>query len=204
MGLYAKTTKEFEMPDPGMYKAVCYRIIDLGTQPKEWQGVVDHKHKCIIMFELSETKMQDGQPFSISLWPTLSLHPKSQLRPFLKSWRGRDFTEQEAEAFDVLKLLDVPAYLNVVHTKVGDNLYANIAAIMPLKRTESPKRINPLVSFCLADFNQQVFDSLSEKIRDIIKMSPEYKNIMIGIENKEIDSYTEADTDDIPEEDIPF
>lgn len=177
MALNAKAGKEFEIVEPGMHKARCVKIIDLGTHEYEYQGQSQEKHKILIMFELPECLMKDGKPFAATLWPTLSLHKKSQLRPLLVSWRGRDFTEVEASNFDVLKLLDTTCLLNIIHNKVGDNTYANIAAIMPLRKTECPARINPLVSFSLSDFDEEVFKSLSEKLQEKIKESREFREL---------------------------
>ena len=55
------------------------------------------------------------QPQAISKEFTLSMHEKSSLRAFLTSWRGKGFTEDEAKAFDVTKLLGVPCMLSIVH-----------------------------------------------------------------------------------------
>lgn len=182
MPLIPPVGKEFEMVEPGMHKARCIKVIDLGTQETEYKSIIQHKHKIMIMFELPETEMKEGEnagkPFAINLFVTLSLDKKSTLRPLLVSWRGRDFTEDEAANFDMFKLLNVTALVNVIHNKKDDNTYANIAAIMPLKQSECPERINPLVSFSLSDFDKDVFDMFGDKMKAKIMASPEYKEMI--------------------------
>lgn len=208
MALIAKAGKSFEIVEAGMHKARCIKIIDFGTHDYEWQGVSVQKHKIMIMFELPDTVMQEGEnagkPFAIALFPTLSLHKKSQLRPLLVSWRGRDFTEEEAGNFDMFKLLDVPALLNIIHNKQGDNVYANIAAIMPLKKSECPERFNPLVSFSLSDYNEAVFRSLSEKMQEKIKDSIEWKALSKKEIDKEINVEETFGSQNMEEEEAPF
>ena len=178
MTLIPPVGKEFKIVEPGLHKGRCIRVIDLGTHETIWNEERQNKHKIMMMFELPETHMEDGRPFIVALFPTLSLHKKSQLRPLLVGWRGKDFTEEEAKSFDILKLLDVPVLINVIHTPSGGNIYANIAALMPLKKSECPPRVNDLVAFSLSDYNPQIMESLSEKIQTKIKASTEFKEML--------------------------
>ena len=200
------------MTPAGVHKARCIKVIDLGTHEIEYKGELQLKHKIMIMFELPETVMEHGQnagkPFAISLFTTLSLHKQSRLRPLLVGWRGKDFTEDEAGNFDMLKLLDVPAYLNVIHTEDEGKTYANIASIMPLKKSNCPERFNGLVGFSLSDYNDKVFNSLSEKIQEKIKESLEFKELL-NPNNQELDveetfGNQNVDADDNNLEEAPF
>src|ERR1700761_9067656 len=98
---------DFELPPADQYAAVCYRVIDYGTQQTEWQGAVKHKRLILISWEL-DCKMSDDRPFTVSKRYTLSLHEKADLRKDLESWRGRPFTIEEEEGFDVSKLIGAP------------------------------------------------------------------------------------------------
>lgn len=165
--------KKFENPDPGSYSAVCIRMIDLGTQETTWQGEKKTAHKCKIVFELSE-KMSDGRPFIAMRDFTISLHEKSALRAFLTGWRGRDFTQEELMGFESRKLVGVPCLLSLVQN--GE--YINIASASKLPKGMEPvKPVNPLIYFALDEFDQNAFESLSEKIQEKISMSPEYKSL---------------------------
>ena len=73
-----------------------------------------------INFELpnltKEFKPGEGQkPFSIGKEYTLSLSSKSNLYKDLVSWRGKPFTEEELEGFDLSKLLGKPCQIQIIH-----------------------------------------------------------------------------------------
>jgi len=195
MPLIPPTGKDFEIVEAGVHKGRCIKVIDLGTQETSYKGQIQHKHKVMIMFELPETKMtedpNEGKPFAVALFVTLSLDKKSNLRPLLVGWRGKDFTEEEAGNFDILKLLDQPVLINVIHNESDGNIYANISSLMPLKASNCPPRINPLVSFNIAEFDQSTFDGLSEKMQDKIKQTPEYRAFC----NPDIPSMTDEEVD---------
>lgn len=178
---------DFEMVEPGIYKARLIRVIDLGTQRSEYKGEISYKHKIMMLWELPETKMKEGdnegKPFSVALFATLSLHKNSNLRPLLVGWRGKDFTPEEEEVFNVLDLLDKTFTISVIHNIDGENTYANIAMLMPLNETECPPRVNDLIGFDLSDFNQQVFDNLSEKLQEKIRSSHEWVDREYRLEN---------------------
>jgi len=171
---------DFPVVPTGVHKARLIRVIDQGTQEIVYNEETHHKHKIMMLWELPECLIQEegefqGKPFSIALFPTLSLHRKSALRPLLVSWRGRDFTQEEEDTFNVIDLLDKTFLINVVHNESGGNTYANIAALMPLAEKDCPKRVNDLVAFDLSEFDQKVFDGLSEKMQNKIKQSQEWE-----------------------------
>jgi large subunit ribosomal protein L11 len=104
----------------GAYAARCYSIIDLGTREETIQGTTKVLRKIRVTFELPDERRvfneeKGEQPCVISKEFNLSLNEKSSLRGFLKSWRGKDFTEAEAAAFDVAKLIGAPCLLNIIH-----------------------------------------------------------------------------------------
>lgn len=197
MGLIAKNTGgDYELAPEGMAVARCYRIIDLGTQSVIYKDAEKSAHKISISWEMPEELMKDGRPFSIFQQFTLSLHKKSTLRPVLESWRGRKFTDEEAEGFDITKLLGVPCFINIVHVKAGDTIYANIAAITPLlKGTTCPPAVNTPVLFNLdrESFDQKVYDSFSEKLKEKIAASPEYNAL-----HSDVNEQAQGEEGDIP------
>lgn len=183
MKLPANTGSDFAPPPAGTHYAICYRVIDIGTQQVEWQGKIKHQRKVILSWELPSEKMDDGQPFSIHQRYTLSSSEKSRLRQDLESWRGLKFTEADfgPGGFDIKKLLGVPCLLNIVHAIKDDHTYANIAAIVkPPKGTPLQSLTNPLVYLDLDDFDADTFESLSEGLRGTIMKSPEYQEAISG------------------------
>ncbi len=214
-------TKEFQKVAPGTYYARCYRVIDLGHQTVEYNNDRKVVHQVMLTWELPTEKAvfdeaKGEEPFAISKTYTLSLHEKSNLRTDLESWRGKAFTEKEARAFDLVKLLGKPCLLSVAHKqkKDGSGTYAFVSSIAPLmKGQECPPQINPTKVLAWDEFNWDLFESLSDYTKDKIKASEEFKRlqeppVLVRDEetgNDEINDYQP----DLPgynseEDDLPF
>lgn len=172
------------LPPTGNHIARCYKMIEIGTVKETIKNEVEFKHKVRIGWELPlETHVFDEkrgpEPFVVEKEYTLSMGEKSNLRRDLKSWRGQDFTDKEAEAFDITVLLGVPCMINIGHKatqKDPSKFYEEILGITPLpKGTACPAPVNPKMVFELSNFNQALFDSLPEFIKDKIRSSQEYQ-----------------------------
>lgn len=166
----------FAPPPAGSHAAVCYRLIDLGTQQSTFNNETKRQHKIVVSWELPDEKMEDGKPYSIHQRYTFSLHEKAKLRADLEGWRGRNFTEAELEAFDLEVLLGKPCLLSVVHEERQGKVYANIKSVSRLpKGMPAPTGMaNPACSFILSNPDWTVFESLSDGLKETIKKSPEY------------------------------
>jgi len=167
----------------GAYAARCYSIIDLGTREETIQGTTKVLRKIRVTFELPDERRvfneeKGEQPCVISKEFNLSLNEKSSLRGFLKSWRGKDFTEAEAAAFDVAKLIGAPCLLNIIHVAGKANpsrMYDEISSVSPLpKGMVCPPQENPSFEFSLDEFNQEQFDSLPNFLKEKVSASFEY------------------------------
>lgn len=162
----------------GNHVARCFSIVDLGTQKREFNGEVKHTRQVKVTWELPTEKksFKDGdpeRPYVVSRDYTPSLNPKSRLKQDLESWRGKPFTAEELEGFDLANILDKTCLLNVIHNERG---YAEIASISPIvKGVSVPERHNELVNFDLTNFDMAVFNKLPEFVRKKIQDSPEYK-----------------------------
>lgn len=175
----------------GNYQAVCYGVIDVGTQPG---GKYDPTRKVIIQFELPlerfDFKRNDktvNLPRAISATYTLSLGTKANLRKTLEAWRAKPFTEEELKGFDLQKLVGANCMLQVIH-KAGtganaNKTYANISAIASLpKGMERKKLENKPLFFSFDDLAPKTLpefeeDALPEWIMEMIKDSEEYRKI---------------------------
>jgi hypothetical protein len=166
---------DFEQVPQGTFAARCYQIIDLGHQTIEWQGTAKVVPKVRITWELNEP-MKDGRPFSISKEYTASIGEKANLRKDLEAWRNRKFTAQELAAFSLENVLGAPCMLGVVHvpSKDGTKTYANLGSIMALpKGMECPELVNPAIKFDISNFDQNIFNSLTNYVQKKILMSKE-------------------------------
>lgn len=191
-------TTAFEMPPAGPIAARCCRLIDLGSQKSEFQGKEKMQRKLLLSWELAELR-NDGTPFQISRRFSLSLHAESSLRQFLQAWRGRPFTPEELAAFDLRKLLNAPAMLNIGHTERAGKQYANILSISSLpKGMSAPDLSAPPVVFDIdaedVDAAHALLDTLSESLQATIAASPEWQ-ARLDKANFETDAATGNDDD---------
>lgn len=177
----AKSGAPRQNPPAGTHIARCYQIIDLGTREKTYPGRPTRKtHEVRVSWELPDECADFGkgklEPFAVHKTYTLSLSEKANLRHDLENWRGKPFTEDELEAFDVFKVLGHPCMVTVTHVSKGDATYANVTAVTSLpKGIQAPAAVNPKVQFSLEDHDEEVFRSLPDFLKDIIRESDEWK-----------------------------
>jgi hypothetical protein len=196
---------DFAPAPTGAHLARCYRIIDLGTQVRPWQGQDREIKQVLISWELPDTKIPDGKlagkPFSISERFTGNINPKSKLKAVLEAWRGRQFTKEELDSFNMQNVLGKSCYLNVVHSNNNGKTYANIASVMPVPAgMKVPAQVNESVLFSLEKFDLEVFNSLSKNLQETIKKSPEYAKAVATKDRVELSS---GDVEEL-NDDIPF
>ena len=189
MGFIAKDSGggDFKRVPPGAYIGRCSSLIDLGTQTTNGQYGEKRQHKIRIAWELFGDDEQGNpltidingrtMPLTISKGYTVSLHEKSSLRRDLSAWRGKDFTEEEATAFDVSKLLNAYCMVNVVTTENNGKTYSNVAGLTPLPgalKNAKPEPIHENVLFDLDNPDMDVFSRFHASLQDAIKKAPEW------------------------------
>lgn len=177
----------FNPPPSGTFPAICYRILDLGTQQTTYKGQPKRAHKILLSWEIHDEDAvgEDGKPMSIHQQYTWSMHEKAALRKALESWRGKAFTDEDfgESGFDVRKLIGVPCLLGITHVISNGSTYANITAISKLpKGMDVGELVNsPTYLWLTKDlFKSELFAKLSEKLQEKIKTSPEYQSIGNG------------------------
>lgn len=187
MKMPPNTGGDFTPPPSGTHLAICYRVIDLGTQQVEWQGQTKRQRKIMLSWELAEEPMEDGQPFTVHQRYTFSSHERSIFRQHLEAWRGRAFTEAELcggeGGFEIKNVLGVPCLLTIIHEDKNGRTYANIKGISKLpKGMNAPLATNGAVYLSLerGEFDKDVFESLSDGLKTIIQKSPEYAEATMG------------------------
>jgi hypothetical protein len=177
-------------------------MIEIGTEFNEM--FQNHRKVVRISWELPTKKKvfnpeKGEQPYSMHKEYTLSMSDKANLRHDLESWRGKGFSELEAKAFDVTKLLSVPCMLNVIHKTSGKgNQYATIGSISPLPDgVTCPPQVNATFMLSYSEWDSKKFEALPDWIKDKMKETPEYQAILSG--------GTEVPIDDKgKEDDLPF
>lgn len=179
-----QTKKSIEIIPAGSYAARCYSMIHIGTIEETFNGEAKERNKVRITWELPTEKMtfneeRGVQPRVIAKEFTLSLHEKSTLRGFLESWRGKSFTDKEAQSFDVTNLLGVPCMLSITHkTATNGNTYANISSVSMLpKGMDCPELINERQELTYDNFKQELFESLPDFIKEKMIISKEYQSL---------------------------
>ncbi len=179
-----KPESNYTPPPEGMHIARCYRLIDLGTQPKSYQGQAKGEaRKIMASWEiLGDERMPDGKPFTISKSWFLSMHEKASLRKDLESWRGKSFTTEEEHSFDVAKLLGAYCLLNIVQEPGADGSpYTKIKAITPLiKGMPKPEPVNVNFIFDADDPDMEAYGKFSDKMKETIANCREWRTKRAG------------------------
>ena len=218
MSLLAKNNSGIDIPPcpTGMHQAICYGVVDIGTQPAF--GKFPARRKVVILFEFPDQRIdlpdpQDQKrklnlPRALSIKETLTLASKGNLRPKLESWRGRQFTEAELDGFDLKKLIGANALINVTHTTKDQKTYANIATINPLAQGMKKKtNETPSVYFSFDEVPPTVrklefSPNIPKWVVGLLMGSAEYLRITGGQSQPPAD--TETSHQDAPEDDVPF
>ena len=189
MAIVATSEASFERtPIPvGNHVARCFSMVEIGTVSGEYQGVPNKNRKVRITWELTnETKTytnKEGEEITrnhvISKTYTLSLGEKATLRKDLDSWRGQPFTEEQARAFDITKLLNVPCMINVIaaKSKAGKD-YEKIQTIATMpKGFPAPVAVNEVFELNYSEFSVEKFLSLHSFIREDMEKTPEFEAV---------------------------
>jgi hypothetical protein len=201
----------FKRVPQGVFIGRCYSLIDLGTQHTTGQYGDKFQHKIRIGWELFGEDEQgapltievDGKemPLTINKSYTVSLHEKAGLRRDLAAWRGKDFTDEEAKAFDVSKLLGAFCMINVTTSETNGKTYSNVAGITPLPgalKNAKPAPVHDNVVFDLDKPDMKLFEAFHEKLQEAIKKSPEWAQAT-GSKR-----HTAPQEEDFGSEEIPF
>jgi len=214
MSLVAKDSDNgFTPVPPGMHLARCYRIVDLGTQRSEFQGVIKNQRKVMLQFEVhgeddagNAIVTQKGEPMSISKNFTLSLADRATLRTDLQTWRGKEFTADELRGFELKNVLGAWAMLNISKSLGKDNKeYTNIATINSVPkqlRATLPVSSNKIAMFTIDDPDMVMFETFSKTLKGKIEASPEWQSR--SYQQEQNDSANSGTAFDDMDSDIPF
>lgn len=185
MGFTAKDNGggDFKRVPPGVHVGRCYKLVDLGTQEVTWEGETKLQHKITIYWELHGEEQDGtplltdaGEPLTIFSTYTNSIGKKAKLRADLESWRGKPFTDDELKGFDITKLINAYCLVNVVQTTKDGKTYSNVQSLTPLPSAmakSKPPAVLPNIIFNLDEFDEDVFDTFHDKLKEKINNSME-------------------------------
>ena len=133
----AGSSKSYTPAPAGLHNGVCVDVVDLGFEPNKFYdpskpGSKKELQKIRIIWEIPDINPDTGERHTVAQKYTLSINEKSNLGPVLVKWRGRPFTEGEAKAFDVEKVVGAPCSIGVIHNvEPGGVVYANVESVSP-------------------------------------------------------------------------
>lgn len=193
----------------GNHVARCYQMVQIGTTTEPYKGEMKTAPKCRIWWELpnEQKEFKEGEglkPLSISKEFTISLHEKANLRKSLESWRGKAFTDDEAKAFDITKLLGVPCMLNIIHETKDGKTFAKITNVSSVpKGLMCPDQINKSLILSYDNFDMDVYNSLPQWLKDKMSTTPEFKKISDSFHSVEFEKQQAATSTNV-DDDLPF
>lgn len=177
---------KFDPCPQGTHTARCFRFVDLGSHEQTYQGENKGLKRLVMLsFEIPGETMEDGRPFTISKRYNWSMHEKSTLRKHLEAWRGKKFADSDLGpgGFDIRNVLGKTCTLTVVHNERDSDIFANIDSIgAPMKGVQLPAQHNETVYVALdkAFFQQADYDKLSDRLKETIQKSPEWRRLNNG------------------------
>lgn len=193
--------KIFEPIPEGDQLARCIKMTHLGRIPNKYQdGKI--QDKVVLTFEFPEHLIPEGEyegnPMVLSNDYTLSLHEKATLRKHLDKWRGKDFTEEEAKAFNIAILIGQPCTIYIEHNKSkdGTKTYANIDKIKPAKK-DAPAQINEGLIINMNNLTEHwstLRDYIKKKFEESLDFQEKFPNGIVTDEPETV----EVNNDDLP------
>jgi len=140
----------FEQVPVGTHNATCYMLVDVGTHEETFEGDTKKRHSIFIYWELNDSKMTDGRPFSIMKQYTLSLNEKSALFKDLCAWRKKRFTDEELKGFDLTSVLGFTCDVEVGLTAGGKSKVTSVYS--PDGGAKKNATINEQVAFDIDEY----------------------------------------------------
>jgi hypothetical protein len=196
-----------------MHPFVIVGIYCVGTLPGK--GGFEPKNTVILAFELPEVeplefREDDGtitrKPRMISKRYNLSFNEKAKLRIDLESLRGRPFTKEEADSFQLEKLLGVTGNLNVMHKPGQDKVFADVTGLFGKHKGQvitgtMPKEVFSV--FSLENAAELAGCLLPEWIQKLVQTSEEYINLVSNPQPQQQPQQV-SDNDGGPLDDVAF
>jgi hypothetical protein len=199
MSFTTREKSDYKPIPEGTHRAVPSAVVDLGLQ--DVFGA--EKPQLAFRFEFPDVRInreKNGEQVSEPKvkWQsyTNSLNIKANLRRDLESWRGKGFTKEELDGFDVRNIIGHACQISIVHDNSGDRVKDKIRTISKLVGDEA-KPVPELEIICYSQEEGEIeqWDLLPEWIRE--KISQQF--VASGTPKP-----TPVDDDPFKDDDIPF
>ena len=189
---------DFKVLDEGTHLAICNAVVDIGLQNTVWDS---QQENVWLRFEVPAERIQyikDGEEIDepMTIWTRYNktLNKKATLRKDLDAWRGRNFSEDELQGFDLFNLVGKPCLITVVHNQPGDRIYANISAIAKvMKDQEIPGQ--ELESICFSPNDTDQYENVPEWLQEKFDNRVELEEL---VEEPAANDDFEDDLDELP------
>lgn len=193
----------------GVYTAISSAIIDLGLQTSEKFQKTQRKFMMIWNIKGEEVEVNGEKlPRTITKEYSFSLNEKSTLKKDLQAWRGKMFTDEELQGFNLLNILNKPCQLQIILEEKNGKQYNNIAGIMSLPKGTAIEQLPNTYHFDIEDESTYMnWRNIPSWIQERIKKADNYvesnlEKFVLEYENnvKEVNVGNELETAD----DLPF
>lgn len=198
----------------GVYTAISSMLIDIGPQKSTLDNNIRRKFIMIwnIVGEFIEVN-NEKLPRVMSKEYTLSLNEKSNLTKDLQAWRGKAFSEEELQGFDILTVMNKPCQLQIINEEKNGKTYNNISAIMAMPKGMTVEPLEETTVFITN--NPETWENwgkIPKWIREKIKKAERFEDSELNefvteyekIENEKEDEENTINGVIAPDDGLPF
>jgi hypothetical protein len=172
-------TGGYEIAPEGSHRAVCIGLAMMGTHESTFEGEKKRQKKVRFFFEIPN-ETEGNEPYEVSKQFNFSWHKQSNLRPFINTWRGRAFSDDELNKFNIASVIGAPCALTIQHTvsATSGKTRPEVKTVTPLmKGLAKPTPTKTLFLYDVEKHDQATFDMLPPVFQAMIKESEEWQNI---------------------------
>lgn len=188
------------LPKPGTQAARVISVVGLGVQPRKpfKDQPKTPAAKVWINFELVNDKYEvNGEKIPHRISPAdlvISIDPKSALFKLVTS-----LDPNNANKWDISKLLGMPCLVTVVHAKSpdGEKTYANFNGAMPAPDGfPIPEATTPSVLFKFEEPTAESYSALPKFVRDKLKSAVNFPGSKVAALAEQLDAKLDSQSSD--------
>jgi len=139
----------------GVTAFLCVDVVDMGSRIEQFGDAPKKEKEKVWLVFASGERHENGELVLVSKEMTNSMFKDANLRKFLEAWRGKPYTQEQADAGPPLhKLQGQVALLTIAHevSKKKGNKYAAIMSVSPLPKGMATVEPDVLDEYMRPDF----------------------------------------------------